>query len=280
MDLRQLEYFAAIARLGGIRHAAEELSVSPGNLSEQLKALESELGVRLFDRGPRSLKLTGAGTAFMERVDEALLALRTGREEMLDFAHLERGQVIVGAWPGLGPFWLSRLLVDLLNRHRHVDLRLIHRGSGVLLKLLGSGDIHAACVLLRGNGDQLPAGLSAHTLVSAPLAVVVSPQHALAREAAVSLEQLAHERLIVTSPEETPRLIVDDAFHARGIEPQVCFEANDPITLVELAAGGVGVGITGLGIGRMHADRVVTIPFQGATLTYSLSIAWAAERGP
>src|SRR6516164_6010104 len=125
MDLRQLEYFVAIARHGGVRRAAEELSVSPGNLSDQIKALETELGVRLFERGPRSLHLTVAGTAFLERVDQALIALRTGREEMLEFAHLERGQLIVGALPGLGPFWLSRFLVDFLNRHRHVDLRLI-----------------------------------------------------------------------------------------------------------------------------------------------------------
>jgi DNA-binding transcriptional LysR family regulator len=280
MDLRQLEYFVAIARSGGVRHAAEQLSVSPGNVSDQIKSLEKELGVRLFDRGPRRLKLTEAGAAFLERVDQALIALKTGREEMLDFAHLERGQLLVGALPGLGPFWLSRFLVDFLNRHRHVDLRLIERGSGVLLKLLAAGEIHAACVLLQGDGGALPPGVAAHRLVVAPLAVVVSPQHPLARETSLCLEQLADERLIVTSPEETPRLIVDDAFHARGIQPQVCFEANDPITLVQLAAGGVGVGIIGASIGRMHTDKVATIPLEAGALTYSLSIAWAAERGP
>jgi DNA-binding transcriptional LysR family regulator len=109
---------------------------------------------------------------------------------------------------------------------------------------------------------------------------VVSPQHPLARQSSVCLEQLAKERLILTSPEETPRLIVDSAFHARGLEPDVCFEANDPITLVQLAAGGVGVGITGEGIGRAHADKVVTIPIDGPPLRYSHSVAWAAERGP
>ncbi len=65
-----------------------------------------------------------------------------------------------------------------------------------------------------------------------------------------------------------------------GLEPEVYFEANDPITLVQLAAGGVGVGITGLSIGRMHADKVVTIPIEGPPLMYSLAVAWAAERGP
>ena len=280
MELRQLEYFVAVVRHGGVRHAADELDVSPGNISEQIKSLERELGVRLFDRGPRSLRLTEAGDAFLGRVEQVVSLLKTAREEMLDFAQLERGQLLVGALPGLGPFWLSRFLVDFLNRHPYVDLRLIERGSNVLLKLLASGEVHAACVLLPGEGDQLPPGLSAHRLILAPLAVVVAPQHPLARQTSVCLDQLASERLIVTSPEETPRLLVDEAFRARGLQPEVCFEANDPITLVQLAAGGVGVGITGVGIGRMHADKVVTIPIEGPPLNYSLSVAWAAERGP
>src|SRR5260370_489832 len=119
MDIRQIEYFVAIARHGGVRHAAEELNLSPGNLSEQIKSLENELGVRLFDRGSRRLKLTQAGSAFLERVEEALLVLKTAREEMFDFSNLDRGQLLVGALPGLGPFWLSRFLVDFLNCHRH-----------------------------------------------------------------------------------------------------------------------------------------------------------------
>jgi DNA-binding transcriptional LysR family regulator len=281
MEMRQLEYFAAVARLGGLRRAAEELDVSPANVSDQIRRLEAELGVRLFERGLRSLKLTEAGAGFLERVNEALLILKTGREEMIDFAHLERGQLLVGALPGLGPFWLSRFLVAFLNRHRHVDLRLIERGSAVLLKMLVGGDVHAACVLLPEDSDVLPAGVSAHRLVVAPLAAVVSHQHALAHERSVSLERIASERLILTSPEETPRSIVDNAFRVRGLEADVCFEANDPITLVQLAAGGVGVGITGEGIGRAHPDKVVTIPFdEGIRLNYSLAVAWAAERGP
>jgi DNA-binding transcriptional LysR family regulator len=88
------------------------------------------------------------------------------------------------------------------------------------------------------------------------------------------------ERLILTSPEETPRTIVDDAFGALGIEPDVRFEANDPNTLVRLAAGGVGVGITGERIGRSHADTVVTIPIAEAALNYTSRVVWAAEHGP
>ncbi|MBV9899122.1 MAG: hypothetical protein JO020_33620 [Chloroflexi bacterium] len=65
--------------------------------------------------------------------------------------------------PGLGPFWLSRFLVDFLNRHCHVDLRLIERGSGVLLKLLGSGEIRAARVLLVFTVGRWAAERGPHT---------------------------------------------------------------------------------------------------------------------
>jgi LysR family cyn operon transcriptional activator len=204
MEMRQLQYFAAIARLGGLRQAADELNISPGNLSEQIKTLERELEVRLFDRGPRGLTLTEAGGAFLERVDQALTTLRTAREEMSDFAHLERGQLLVGALPGLGPFWLAEFLVVFLNRYRHIDLHLIERSSALLVKMLGSGEVHVGCVLLRGNGSVLPSGVRAQPLSTASLAAVVAPQHPLAHEANLRLEQLAREPLILTSPEETP----------------------------------------------------------------------------
>jgi DNA-binding transcriptional LysR family regulator len=127
VELRQLQYFAAIARQGGLRHAADDLNISPGNLSEQIKFLENELEVRLFERGPRGLRLTQAGVAFLERVDEMLVALKIAREEMRDFAHLDRGQLLVGALPGLGSFWLTEFLVVFLSRYPHVDLRSVER---------------------------------------------------------------------------------------------------------------------------------------------------------
>jgi DNA-binding transcriptional LysR family regulator len=151
MEVRQVEYFTAIARHGGLRHAADELNVSPGNLSGQIKSLESELGVRLPERGSRHLTLTEAGVAFLERVEQAMLVLNTAREEML-------------------------------------------------VKLLASGEVHAACVLLTGEGDVLPAGLSAQRLMSELLVAVLSPdlrpkrRHMVARPHAAPLAVLKGNR--------------------------------------------------------------------------------------
>ena len=147
MEVRQVEYFTAIARHGGLRHAADELNVSPGNLSGQIKSLESELGVRLPERGSRHLTLTEAGVAFLERVEQAMLVLNTAREEML-----------------------------------------------------ASGEVHAACVLLPGEGDVLPAGLSAQRFMSELLAAALSPdlrpkrRHMVARPHAAPLAVLKGNR--------------------------------------------------------------------------------------
>ena len=90
MELRQLQYFVRIARLGGLRQAADELDMSPGTLSEQLKYLERELDVRLFDRSHRHLELSEASRTLLQRTERALLELKTAREEMRDFALLWR----------------------------------------------------------------------------------------------------------------------------------------------------------------------------------------------
>jgi DNA-binding transcriptional LysR family regulator len=226
--------------------------------------------------------LSEAGRTLLQRTERALLELKTAREEMRDFAQLERGELIVGALPGLGPFWLSRFLIDFLREHPRVGLRLIERNSNVLLKMLDAGEIHVGCVLLAMGGDAAPPGISLRHLSVGTLAAVISHEHPLAKRTSLRLEELAPERLILTSPEETPRLIVDEAFKQIGSTPDVCFEANDPITLVQLASAGIGVGITGDSIGRAHADKVVTVPLEGPAtpLHYAMAVAWPDQRGP
>src|SRR5260370_36211604 len=102
MELRQLQYLRHIARVSGFRRAADELDMSQATLSEQIKLLEQELRVRLFERGGRNLALTEAGTTRLARAARVLEAVRADQEAMLEFAHLERCQLIVGTLTGNG----------------------------------------------------------------------------------------------------------------------------------------------------------------------------------
>src|SRR6266568_6063356 len=146
MELRQLHYLRYIARASGFRRAADELDMSQATLSEQIKLLEQELGVRLFERGGRNLVLTEAGKTLLERAERVLEEVKTAHEEMLEFAHLDRGQLIVGTMTGNGPFWLPGFLAAFMRLHPHVDVTLVERVSGMLFKLLENREIHVACL--------------------------------------------------------------------------------------------------------------------------------------
>lgn len=281
MEIRQLQYFVTIAHTGGFRTAADQLGVSLATLSEQIKSLERELGVRLVDRGSRSLSLTESGHVLLPRAERLLADLKATREEMLEFAQLERGQIVIGSVTGSGTSWLPTFLADFLRRHPHVEVRLVERTSSLLMGLLESGDLHVACLLVPADGplDKIaPQGMCLRRMFARDLVVVVSPRHRLAGRQSVALEELAREHLILTSPEETPRLIVDEAFRARGLAPMVRFEANDPTALIGLAAEGVGIGITGDRIARQNTDKVVAVPLSDVSLRYSMALAWS-ERG-
>jgi DNA-binding transcriptional LysR family regulator len=279
VELRQLHYLTQIARAGGFRRAADELDMSQATLSEQIKLLEQELGVRLFERGGRNLALTEAGRVLLERAERVLEEVKAAHEEMREFAHLDRGQLIVGTMTGNGPFWLPGFLAAFMRLHPHVEVTLVERVSGILFKLLENREIHVACLLVPTDGADVPPDVSIRQLFSRELVVVVSPHHRLATQTSVSLDELAGERLILTSPEEAPRLVIERAFRAHGVEPQVSFEADDPMTLIGLAAEGIAIGITCENVARRNADRVASVRIDGVPLRYSLALAWS-ERGP
>jgi LysR family transcriptional activator of glutamate synthase operon len=281
LELRQLQYLTRIARVGGFRRAADELDMSQATLSEQIKLLEQELGVRLFERGGRNLSLTEPGRALLERAERILEEVKTAHQEMQEFAHLDRGQLIFGTMTGVGTVWLPGFLAAFMRLHPHVDVTLVERASGILLKLLENRELHVACLLVPSEDADIPSDISTRHIYSRELLVVVSPQHPLARQTSVSLDDIAGERLILTSPEEAPRLVVDRAFRAHGFEPHVSFEADDPATLIGLAADGIAIGITGANIARRYSDRVVSLRVDGLRrrMRYSLALAWS-DRGP
>jgi len=128
VEFRQLQYFTTIAKLGGFRRAADELGVSQATLSEQIKQLEGELRVPLFERNSRHLAVTEAGLALLERAEQVLFEIRAARHEMLEFADLERGFVAVGTVAPSGlQAWLPRLLATFKRLHPHVQLTLVEQ---------------------------------------------------------------------------------------------------------------------------------------------------------
>src|ERR1700694_4061479 len=107
MELRQLQYFVVLARTLKFTEAAEKIGIAQPALSQQIRALERELGVTLLDRTSRRVSLTDAGVAFARRAVQLLAAADEAKLEMQEFAGLARGKVVVGVVPNLGEGWLA-----------------------------------------------------------------------------------------------------------------------------------------------------------------------------
>ncbi|HUU13315.1 MAG TPA: LysR family transcriptional regulator [Terriglobia bacterium] len=110
MELHQLRYFMAVARFGSFTRAAEHEHVAQPSLSQQIRKLEDELGVRLFDRLGRRSKLTPLGVRFLEHARRVLAEVEGARQEVEELLGLRRGTVWVGAIPTVAPYLLPKTL--------------------------------------------------------------------------------------------------------------------------------------------------------------------------
>src|SRR5258707_15446196 len=117
MELRQLRYFVVLAQALNFTEAAEIIGIAQPALSQQIRALELELGVTLLDRTSRRVSLTDAGLAFSSRAEQLLADADKARLEMQEFAGLLRGKIVVGVVPNLGEMWLAHLIADFHQRY-------------------------------------------------------------------------------------------------------------------------------------------------------------------
>jgi len=148
LTLKQLRYFQALSRTGHFGHAADLCAISQPALSMQIKELEASLGTALFERGPRSLRLTGFGEEFASRADEILRQV----EELGDMARAARehplGRLRLGVIPTVAPYLLPKLVAHLGQARPGLDLHLRESLTATLLQELGKGQIDAAIVAL------------------------------------------------------------------------------------------------------------------------------------
>src|SRR5579883_1819982 len=151
-----MEYVVAVARHGHVTRAAEELRVAQSALSRQIQGVERELGVTLFDRSRRRLRLTPAGMAFVARAERLLADLHGLREEMREFAGLRRGRVAIGVLPSVAEARLPALVAAYHARYPGIEIVLRDENTMALMALLDSGGLDLAVV--QSIADLYPSG--------------------------------------------------------------------------------------------------------------------------
>ena len=280
MELRQLEYFVAVAEEANFTRAAARLHVAQPGVSAQIRQLERELGHTLLDRSARTVRPTEAGAAVLPYARAALRAVAGARVAVDELAGLLRGHISVGTVAVGRPINLADRLADFHQDHPGVEVTLTENTSDRLVTSLAAGQLDLALI---GLGDADPPGLALEIIADQPLVAIVGQDHGLADQSAVRLNDLADLPLMTLPVGSGIRTALDTGLVAVGRRPRIAFEASDPAVLTRLAERGLGIAILpaaenpGSRLGRLR-EIAITHP----QLRTRLAVAWraAAPVGP
>jgi DNA-binding transcriptional LysR family regulator len=275
MELRHLRAFAAVAEELHFGRAAARLHMAQPPFSQQIKQLERDLGVQLLQRTTRAVRLTNAGTVFLEHAHRVLAEADRARESVLLAEQGERGEIRVG----LTGVTTWRLLPRMTRvyRERYPLVRLeLHPAvfSGAQLGALFDGSIDVG--FLRAP---VPPLLASRMLLDEPLVAVLPEEHALAGSAAVALADLADENF-VSYPARQGSSLRDTAMNACysvGFAPRIVQEAPDTYTVVALVGAAVGVALLPASAERLQLEGVVFRPVTGADVQVPITLAWRRD---
>ena len=242
MDFRHLRTFVTVADLGTVSKAAAQLGVAQPALSRQIKDLETELGITLFDRVRRRLVLTSEGQMLLTECRNALGTLSS----IKDFAQLLRrpdsGVLKVAATPQTIDGVLSTFLVRYAKHRPNVRIRLNEAFGTELLALLERGEAHV--VITTGGAIEASSNQFDITwLQPLEFVAVCKPSANIGNVASMDVRELSSQPLLLLSRSFAIRGAFDAACRVAEFKPNIAFESTTPHTLLALAEAGHGVAI-------------------------------------
>ena len=271
MDLIQLRYFQAVARHQHVSRAAAELRVAQPALSRAIARLEAELGVPLFDRRGRRVRLNRFGAMFLARAGRALDELDQGQHELRDAAGLAQGTVAVAAETLRT---LSGLVAGFLAGHPGVRFRLFQSPAPAMAAQLQAGEVDLCLASQPLPGPALAsAGLVSIELLSEEVLLAVPPSHRLAGRTRAGVGELAGEPFVTTRPGYWQRALTDRLFTDAVI---VC-EGDEPYAIRGLISAGVGIGLMPAMARRLAPDPPVGWLHLDVPCRRTLSLVWRAD---
>ena len=239
MEIHQLRYFVAVAEEGSFSHAAEREHVSQPSLSQQILKLEAELNQQLFDRLPRSVVLTEAGTHLLHYARQILSGIAEARQAMAELEHEVAGRLSVGAIPSIAVYVLPRLIRHFQQRYPKVTFELFEDTTDKLAQRLEDGTLDVA---LATAGYEAPA-LAHYPLGKEPLLLLVPEKHRLARKKAIKWSELASEKFLLLHEVHSLSSQVRQLLAANDLTPEVVLQGAQLVTIARMVAAGLGVTV-------------------------------------
>ncbi|GAA3674797.1 LysR substrate-binding domain-containing protein [Nonomuraea antimicrobica] len=278
MNLQQLRYAVALADELNFGRAAQREGVRQPPFSQQIGKLEEELGVRLFERTTRQVRLTPAGEAFVAQARTALAHAELAVEAARRVGRGEEGRLAIGFVGSATNLTLPRVLRRFRARYPGVQVELRERTSAQQAEELREGllDVGLLHAPLAGPAAEV---LSTRTVARELLLAALPTGHPLAARAPLPTSALAWEPFVMF-PRRLGSALYDQVIgvaRAAGFEPRVVQEAVQMQTIVGLVAAGMGVSIVPESVARLRRGDVVFRPLSPATRVVTLDVTWRTD---
>jgi DNA-binding transcriptional LysR family regulator len=238
LNLKLIQAFILVAEHQSFRHAAELTLRSQSAVSLQIRQLEEQLGVALFHRTTRRVKLTQEGEALLK---SALAALRTIDDCVRDIHEridLRRGRVAIACSPTIASSRLAPILRAFELDYPHVKIVVREQNPGDLFESVQAGTVDFAIGPVVNNPD-----LNFEIILEEKLYAIVPANLRVSKEATISVRELASLPLLLLNPASALRALLNAAFEAEGIELTTKYEFSQAQTLLSMAGAGLGVAI-------------------------------------
>jgi len=239
MEIHQLRYFCAVAESGSFTRAAEREQVAQPSLSQQIIKLEEELGVRLFDRLGRSVRLTDLGQTFLPRARAILNELRAAKEEVTDRQSSVSGPVNVGVIPTIAPYFLPARISTFCRKYPQASITIFEDVTARLMDRLRGGVVDLAIMALPTRGHDLEC----FPLRTERLFAILPRNHRLARKPNVSLKELRNESFLLLRDDHCFRETAIEVCKRARLIPRVVFESGQFSSILAMVGAGLGISI-------------------------------------
>jgi len=241
LELRQIKYFIEVAKREHVTEAADALHVAQSAVSRQIFNLEDELGVDLFIREGRTVRLTPIGRIFLEHMEQAINVIDDAKQVVEEYTDPERGAIHVGFPSSLSTYILPTAISAFHEQYPNVKFQL-HQGSyHDLTEAVIKGDINMA--LLGPLPTKYKKKIKGTILFSENIIALLPTSHPLAEERSLKLNQLQNETFILFPNGYILREIIEEGCQQLGFKPKVVFEGEDIDAIKGLVSAGLGVSL-------------------------------------
>jgi DNA-binding transcriptional LysR family regulator len=272
MELLQLKYFQCVARLEHMTKAAEQLQIAQPSLSKTIARLEEDIGVPLFDRRGRQVRLNAYGRIFLERIDRAFMELTEAQREIRDLAGLNQGTITLSVSV---PRILPELLGAFFAEYPDVRLRQVLQSTSAMMRDLENGEVDLCISSVPIMGPDIVW----QPLMTEEIFLIVPPHHELANRDSVCLREVSHLPFISMNEGFGFRDLTDGFCRQAGFVPYIAFEGDQPDVIGGLVQQGLGIAFVPALTWRKTSQRMThRLRILDPVCQRTIGLAWSRRR--